>query len=186
MSETQNRQEMPHDALPARNKSARCSARNHRFLSPFAPIILQFGADLRHRRFWRENKIAPSPIIAGLEAILSLHTLRHFCCAEQFFLYLARGCRRGVRARGRREGSRASRPAGPRSPLPARTPREPARPHRPRPGPAPHLGPGSGLVGGPHEGGQRHGPGPPWRGRRAGAPQTPRAGPRVPQAPAGA
>ena len=59
------------------------------FLSPFAPIILEFGADLRHRRFWRENKIAPSPIIAGLEAILSLHTLRHFCCAEQSFLYLA-------------------------------------------------------------------------------------------------
>ena len=61
MSETQNRQETPHDALPARNKFARCSARNRRFLSPSAPIILQFGADLRHRRFWRENKIAPSP-----------------------------------------------------------------------------------------------------------------------------
>ena len=48
-----------------------------------------FGADLRHRRFWRENKIAPSPIIAGLEAIIDLHTLRHFCCAHIFFLYLA-------------------------------------------------------------------------------------------------
>ena len=59
------------------------------FLSPFALIILQFGADLRHRRFWRGNKIAPSPIIAGLRAILNLHTLRHFCCAEQFLLYLA-------------------------------------------------------------------------------------------------
>ena len=59
------------------------------FLSPFAPIILQFGADLRHRRFCRENKIAPSPIIAGLRAILNLHTLRHFCCAHIFFLYLA-------------------------------------------------------------------------------------------------
>ena len=86
MSETQNRQETPHDALPARNKSARCSARNRSFLSPCAPIILQFGADLRHRRFWRENKIAPSPIIAGLEAILSLHTLRLFCCAERSFI----------------------------------------------------------------------------------------------------
>ena len=59
------------------------------FLSPFAPIILQFGADVRHRRFWRGNKIAPSPIIAGLRAILNLHTLRHFCCAEIFLLYLA-------------------------------------------------------------------------------------------------
>ena len=48
---------------------AGCSAPNRCFLSPFAPIILQFGADLRHRRFWRGNKIAPSPIIAGLEAI---------------------------------------------------------------------------------------------------------------------
>jgi len=69
MSETQNRQETTYEALPARNKIAGCSAPNRRFLSPFAPIILQFGADLRHRRFWRENKIAPSPIIAGLEAI---------------------------------------------------------------------------------------------------------------------
>ena len=89
MSETQNRQETPHDALPARNKFAGCSARNRRFSSSFAPIILEFGADLRHRRFWRENKIAPSPIIAGLRAILNLHTLRHFCCAERFLLYLA-------------------------------------------------------------------------------------------------
>ena len=62
------------------------------FLSPFAPIILQFGADLRHRRFWRGNKIAPSHIRAGLEAILNLHTLRHFCCAERFLLYLAGTC----------------------------------------------------------------------------------------------
>ena len=69
--------------------NSRCSARNRSFLSSFAPIILQFGADLRHRRFWRENKIAPSPIIAGLEAILNLHTLRHCCCAERFLLYLA-------------------------------------------------------------------------------------------------
>ena len=92
MSEAQNRQETPYDALPARNKSARCSARNRRFLSPFAPIILQLGANLRHQRFWRENKIAPSPIIAGLEAILRLHTLRHFCCAEISFLYLADEC----------------------------------------------------------------------------------------------
>ena len=55
----------------------------------FAPSILEFGADLRHLRFWRENKIAPSPIIAGLEAILHLHTLLHFCCAHILFLYLA-------------------------------------------------------------------------------------------------
>ena len=89
MSETQNRQETPQDGLPARNEFAGCSARNRRCVSRFAPIILEFGADLRHRRFWRENKIAPSPIIAGLEAILNLHTLRHFCCAEIFFLYLA-------------------------------------------------------------------------------------------------
>ena len=46
-------------------------------------------ADLRHRRFWRENKFAPSPIIVGLEAIINSHTLRHFCCAHIFFLYLA-------------------------------------------------------------------------------------------------
>ena len=59
------------------------------FCRHLPPIILQFGADLRHRRFWWENKIAPSPIIAGLRAILNLHTLRHFCCAEQFLLYLA-------------------------------------------------------------------------------------------------
>ena len=54
------------------------------------PIISEFGADLRHRRFWRENKIAPSPIIVGLEAIINLHTLRHFCCTHQSLLYLAR------------------------------------------------------------------------------------------------
>ena len=42
------------------------------------PIILEFGADLRHRRFWREKHIAPRPIIVGLEAISNLHTLRHF------------------------------------------------------------------------------------------------------------
>ena len=59
------------------------------FLTTVVPIILEFGTDLRHRRFWRKNKIAPSPIIAGLRAILNLHTLRHFCCAERFFLYLA-------------------------------------------------------------------------------------------------
>ena len=40
-------------------------------------------------RFWRENIIAPSPIIAGLEASLDLHTLRHCCCAERSFIYLA-------------------------------------------------------------------------------------------------
>ena len=37
------------------------------------------------------KKIAPSPIIAGLKAILNLHTLRCYCCAEQSFLYLALG-----------------------------------------------------------------------------------------------
>ena len=33
-----------------------------------------------------ENKIAPSPIIVGLEATLDLNTLRHFCCTHIFLL----------------------------------------------------------------------------------------------------
>ena len=84
MSETQNRQETPHDALPARNKFARCSARNRRFLSTCAPIIFQFGAYLRHLRFWLKNNIAPSPIIVGLETILNLHTSVTFAAPKDF------------------------------------------------------------------------------------------------------
>ena len=60
MSETQNRQETPYDALPARNKLAGCSARNRSFLSPFAPIILEFGAICGISDFGGEMK---SPLV---------------------------------------------------------------------------------------------------------------------------
>ena len=59
------------------------------FCRHLPPLCCSLGPICGIGDFWRENKIAPSPIIAGLGAILNLHTLRHFCCAEQFFLYLA-------------------------------------------------------------------------------------------------
>ena len=54
-------------------------------LSPFAPIILEFGADLRHRRFWRENKIAPSPIIVGLRRFYICIPSVTFAALKGFF-----------------------------------------------------------------------------------------------------
>ena len=59
------------------------------FCRHLPPLYCSLGPLCGIGDFGGEILIAPSPIIAGLEAILNLHTLRHFCCAHIFFLYLA-------------------------------------------------------------------------------------------------
>ena len=61
------------------------------FCRHLPPLYCSLGPISGIGDFGGEINSPPSPIIAGLEAILNFHTLRHFCCAERFLLYPARG-----------------------------------------------------------------------------------------------